>query len=176
VGIGAHVWSGPRARIKGLTAARLAACGLCVIAFAPSGQSLPNTPGKDTFESVCSLCHDAPAAVMGKQWTRAQWDAKVAEMLQEETDVTAQERSAIVEYLAANFRPGGTIYINKATAKDLETTLDLSASGAEAIARYRAEHGRFKAFADLENALKSAPTVAPGDAGKIAATKDRLAF
>src|SRR6266705_4526031 len=94
-----------------------------------AAQSLPDGPGKEVFESVCSLCH-TPTAPMGKQWTKPQWEAKVTEMLQEEPDVTAQERAAILEYLSTNFRPGGKIYINKARAKDLETALDLSSSEA----------------------------------------------
>jgi competence ComEA-like helix-hairpin-helix protein len=169
-----------RAERKGLRAngTRLAAIGavLSAVAFGASAQSLPNSPGKDTFESVCSLCHDASTAVMGKQWTRPQWETKVAEMLQEETDVTAEERAAILEYLAANFKPGGKIYINKATAKDLETLLGLAASNAEAVARYRTEHGLFKTFADLENAVKSVPTITAADAARIAAMKERLQF
>ena len=153
----------------------LVCCALSVFGFGAAAQSLPNSPGKDTFESVCSLCHDAPAAVMGKQWTRTQWEAKVAEMLQEETDVTSQERAAIVEYLVANFKPGGKIYINRATAKDLETLLDLSAGDAEALVRYRMEHSRFGTVADLETALKSA-ALQPNDVARISAMKDRLAF
>jgi hypothetical protein len=167
---------GLRAEGQGLAAAALlVCCGLSVFGFGAAAQSLPNSPGKDTFESVCSLCHDAPAAVMGKLWTKAQWEAKVAEMLQEETDVTSQERSAIVEYLAANFKPGGKIYINRATAKDLEILLDLSARGAEAVARYRAEHGRFKSVSEFEDALKSA-ALPPKDAARISAMKGRVEF
>src|SRR5215471_8430071 len=98
---------------------------IALFSCAASAQSLPDGPGKEVFESVCSLCH-APTAPMGKQWTKTQWDAKVTEMLQEEPDVTPQERAAIVEYLFANFRPGGKIYINKARAKDLETALEIS--------------------------------------------------
>jgi competence ComEA-like helix-hairpin-helix protein len=146
--------------------------GLGVCAWRAAAQSLPNGPGKEVFESVCSLCHDAPAAVMGKQWTRAQWEAKVAEMLQEEPDVTTQERAAIVEYLSTNFKPGGTIYVNKATAKDLEAALELSAMDAERIAHYREEHGSFKTVADLKNVAG----ISADDLANIEARKDRLAF
>jgi competence ComEA-like helix-hairpin-helix protein len=182
VGLGAEEWSGLRAKGTGLTAL-LAVCPvLSVFAFGTPAQSLPDSPGKDVFESVCNLCHDAPAAVMGKQWTKAQWEAKVAEMLQEETDVTTEERAAIVEYLSANFKPGGKIYVNKSTAKDLEAALEVSAAGAEAIARYREEHGPFKTVDDLENVLKSVAGDSADradrsdDAAKIEARKDRLAF
>ena len=133
-----------------------------------SAQSLPDGPGKEVFESVCSLCH-TPTAPMGRQWTKPQWEAKVIEMLQEEPDVTPQERAAIIEYLSANFSPGGKIYINKARAKDLETALELSSSEAEAVFRYREEKGGFKTVDDL----KKVPGV---DAAKIEAKKNRLEF
>ena len=106
---------------------------------------------------------------MGKQWTRTQWEAKVIEMLQEEPEVTAEERAAIVEYLSANFKPGGKIYINKAKAKDLETALEISTKDAEAIVRYRDEKGNFKTLEELKKV--------PGlDAAKIETRKDRLEF
>jgi competence protein ComEA len=90
-------------------------------------------------------------------------------MLQEETDVTAAERAAIVEYLSSNFMPGGKIYVNKAKAKDLETALELSSADAEAIVRYREEKGSFRTLDDLKKV--------PGlDAGKVEARKDRLDF
>jgi competence protein ComEA len=130
--------------------------------------NLPAGAGKDTFVSVCSLCHDL-SAPMGKQWTREQWQLKVTEMLQEEPDVTREERTAIVEYLAANFKPGGKIYINKAEAKDLEAALEISAPNAEAIVRYRRAQGEFKSLDDV----KKVPGV---DSAKIEGKKDRLVF
>jgi competence protein ComEA len=141
---------------------------LALFAVNASAQSLPESAGKDVFVSVCSLCH-APTAPMGKQWTKAQWETKVTEMLQEEPDVTPQERAAILGYLSENFKPGGKIYINKAGAKDLETALELSAGQAEAIFRYREETGGFKTVDDL----KKVPGV---DAAKIDAKKSLLEF
>jgi competence protein ComEA len=120
------------------------------------------------FESVYSLCHTATAP-MGKQLTRSEWESKVIEMLQEEPDVTAKERAIIVEYLSANFRRGGKIYINLAAAKDLETALDVSKKEAEAIVQYRKDKGSFRIFDDLKKV--------PGlDAAKIESRKDRLEF
>ena len=119
------------------------------------------------FESVCSLCHTA-TAVAGKLWTRPQWEAKVVEMLQEEPDVTSQERAAIVDYLSSHFKPGGKIYINVLSAKDLATVLDLSTKDADAIVHYRDEKGSFNAREDLKKV--------PGLDPKIDAEKDRLEF
>ena len=129
---------------------------------------LPEGPGKEVFESVCSLCH-TPDTAVGKHWTRTQWEAKVTEMLQEEPDVTTQEREAIVEYLSMNFKPGGKIYVNRAAAKDLAISLDLSTKEADTIIHRREENGAFKTLDDLKNV--------PGlDIAKIEARKDRLVF
>ncbi len=98
-----------------------------------------------------------------------QWESKVTEMLQEEPDVTAEERAAIVEYLATNFKPGGKIYVNLAAAKDLESALELSTRDAEAVVHYRDENGSFKTLDDLRKV--------PGlDSAKIEARKDRLTY
>ena len=103
---------------------------------------LPDGPGKATFESVCSLCH-SPNAPAGKQWTREQWDLKVIEMLQEEPDVTADERKAIVEYLTTTFKPGGRIYVNLANATDLAKLMDIPPAEAERIVQHRGDKGPF---------------------------------
>jgi hypothetical protein len=110
---------------------------------------LPDGPGKATFESVCSLCH-APGTPAGKQWSREQWELKVIEMLQEEPDVTADERTQIVDYLTATFKPGGRIYINLAGARDLAKLLDIPVDEAERIVTQRRDNGP---FADV-NAVK----------------------
>jgi len=145
-----------------------ASTGLTALAWTAPLQSIPEGPGKETFVSVCSLCH-APTAPMGKQWTRQQWEAKVTEMLQEEPDVTREERAMIVEYLSANFKPGGKIYVNRAKAADLETAFEIPTKSAEAIVRYREEKGDFKSLDDL----KKVPNV---DVTRIEARKDRLEF
>src|SRR5204863_4698254 len=105
--------------------------------------------GKETFASVCSLCHSM-SIPMGKQFTPKEWELKVTEMLQEEPDVTRDERAAILEYVAANFKPGGRIYVNMAGAKDLQAALEVTAAEAEAIVRYRQSQGDFKSFEDLK--------------------------
>lgn len=119
----------------------------------PPGQ-LPDGPGKATFESVCSLCH-SPNAPAGKQWTRDQWELKVIEMLQEEPEVTADERKQIVDYLTATFKPAGRIYINLAGAADLAKLLDVSPAEAERIVGHRQEKGLFAGV----DAVKSVPGI-----------------
>jgi competence protein ComEA len=130
-------------------------------------QTLPDAPGKDAFQMVCSMCH-SPNAVIGKQGTKQWWQSKVTEMLQEETDIPSSDVDTIVNYLATNF-PIVKINVNKASAKDLESGLELSAKASEAIVAYRAAKGSFKTMDDLKKV--------PGlDATEIESKKDRLQF
>ena len=145
----------------------LSAC-LLMFSSRAGAQSLPDGPGKATFESVCSLCHTV-AGPAGKQWTKLQWEAKVIEMLQEEQDVSAEERAAILEYLVATFKPGGKVYVNIIAEKDLQALLEISAKDAQLIVGYREQKGAFKSL----EVLKNVPGV---DAAKIDAKKDRIAF
>ena len=56
------------------------------------------------MEAVCTACHTLDR-VVAKRATKAEWQDKVLEMLQEDPDVTQQERDQIVNYLAKNFPP-----------------------------------------------------------------------
>jgi competence protein ComEA len=136
------------------------------IAF-PQGagaQSLPEGQGKELVEVICSSCHSTER-IAAQHKTKPQWQDKVLEMLQEETDVTQPEKDKIVEYLAKTFP--ARINVNTAGAKEIETALELSPENAAAIVRYREQHGAFKTIEDL----KKVPSV---DAAKIEAKKDRL--
>lgn len=143
----------------------LIALGAC--AQTPPPRTLPDAPGKETFVMVCSMCH-APDAVIGKQGTKQWWQSKVTEMLQEVTDIPDSDVDAIVGYLAKNF-PIVKINVNQASAKDLETGLELTSKESEAIVQYRAAKGNFKTVDDLKKV--------PGlDAVKIESKKDRVGF
>ena len=132
-----------------------------------SAQSFPDGPGKDVFLAVCSSCH-APDHVIGKSWTKPQWAAKVLEMLQEEPDVVQADRDKIVEYLSKTF-PAAKVNVNKATAKELASSLDLPSKDAEAIIGYREKTGSFKTLEDLKKV--------PGmDAVKVETLRERLEF
>ena len=139
---------------------------LLAMALCAPAQSLPEGSGKDLVEAICSSCHSTER-IAAKRWTRPQWQAKVLEMLQEETDVTQAERDQIVDYLAKSFP--ARVNVNTAAAKDIETGLELSAEHAAAIVRYREQNGGYRTIGDL----KKVPGV---DVAKIEATKDRLEF
>jgi competence protein ComEA len=138
-----------------------------LVALGAYAQALPDGPGKETFQMVCSMCH-SPDAVIGKQGTKQWWQSKVTEMLQESTDIPDSDIDTIVAYLAKNF-PVVKINVNKASAKDLETGLQLTAKESESIVSYRQANGSFKTMDDLKKV--------PGlDAVKIESKKDRLDF
>ena len=141
---------------------------LIACALTAGAQTLPEGPGKDLVEAVCSACHSTER-IAAKQMTKADWGAKVLEMLQEEPDVTQPERDQIVEYLARSFPKPAPVNVNEAAAKDLALALEIPAEQAGAIVEYRAKNGSFKTLDDLKKV--------PGlDAAKVDAHKDRLTF
>jgi competence protein ComEA len=130
------------------------------------GQGLPGGPGKDLVEAVCTACHD-PARIIAKQATKAEWQAKILEMLQECPDVTQDERDQIAVYLAKNFPKH--VNVNTAPAKELESVLEISSTEAEAVVRYRVEKGAFHSAEDLKKV--------PGfDSTKVETIRNRLEF
>jgi cytochrome c5 len=81
---------------------------LVASAFTVGGQAppptLPEGPGKELVEAICTACHTLER-VVAKRGTKAEWQDKVLEMLQEDPDITQKERDQIVEYLAKAFPP-----------------------------------------------------------------------
>ena len=137
-----------------------------LLAGTAAAQTLPDGPGKELVEVICTACHDANR-IIAKQSTKAEWQSKVLEMLQECPDVVQDERDRIVEYLAKSFPKH--VNVNTAAAKDIQVALEFSAKDSEAIVRYREEQGKFQNADDL----KKVPGI---DSGKIEAVKSRLDF
>jgi competence ComEA-like helix-hairpin-helix protein len=81
-----------------------------------------------------------------------------------------EEIATIVDYLAKNFPAAAAkTNVNKATSMDLQTQLELTAKDADAIVKYRTDHGDFKDWDGL--------TKVPGiDTAKLTAKKDSIAF
>lgn len=129
-------------------------------------ESLPDGPGREVFQTVCTECHEVARAAE-KQWTRAQWKDKVLEMLQESPDVTEMEREQIVEYLSRSFAK--KVNVNQAAAAEIAATLEISAENAAAIVAYRGKQGNFKSVDDLKKV--------PGlDARTVDLNKRRVEF
>jgi competence protein ComEA len=129
---------------------------------------LPEGPGKATALRLCSTCHGAQV-VLGKPHSEDGWGAIVADMVQRGAPGTDDELYEVVQYLTKYIKAGPVmINVNKATAKQLETGLKITAKEAEAIVQTR-EKGAFKSVEDV----KKVPGI---DASKIEAKKNLLMF
>ena len=155
---------------------RFAMFSVFVALFAGAGSSasvdkpLPDGPGKEETQKLCSRCHDMDKSVSISQ-DRAGWQRTIEKMLAFGAKATDREFSAVLDYLATNFPADDIpkINVNKAAAIEFESGLSLRRSQAAAIVRYREQHGPFKSIEDL----KKVPGV---DVEKIEAKKDRLTF
>jgi len=125
----------------------------------------PAGPGRDALFKVCHDCH-GPESVLGQLKTREEWSKTLDEMAANGATGTDEEWNNILEYLAKHY---SLIFVNKAPAKDLESTLDVPPAVAEAIVRMRTEKGSFTSVDEL----KRVPGI---DAAKLDARKDRLIF
>jgi competence protein ComEA len=125
----------------------------------------PDSTGKAALLKVCSNCHSAESVVQTLR-TRQEWSDVVDQMSRYGAEASDQEFDQILSYLVKHFSP---IRINKATAKELESTLDVPANAAEAIVAHRAEKGDFKTLEDV----KGVPGV---EAEKLDRQKARLVF
>jgi len=136
-------------------------------------QSFPEGQGKDTFLRICSVCH-GPQIVLGRGNTVDGWTQVVLNMVQRGAQGSEEEFGEIVQYLAKNFPPKAegsvtTVNVNKASAEEIKTALDIALKDAQSIVAYRQQNGPFKTVEQVEKV--------PGvDAAKIESKKDRITF
>lgn len=132
-------------------------------------QDLPAGKGKDLVENTCGSCHGLDV-VVSQHATKDGWASIVDYMVSRGATGTPEEISTIVDYLAKNFpAAAGKVNVNKATAKDLATQLELTDKDSEAIVKYRTDHGDFKDW----DGLAKVPGI---DAKKLEAKKDSIVF
>jgi competence protein ComEA len=154
-----------------LTAALvLFSSSIWIPSLAGQGKPMPDGPGKEETQKICSACHDLEKSLSLRQ-DRSGWQQTLEKMLGFGAKATDQERDAVINYLVKNFPAEDVpkININKATAVELESGLSLKRSQATAIIQYRTQNGNFKTIEDL----KKVPGV---DLEKIEAKKDRIVF
>jgi competence ComEA-like helix-hairpin-helix protein len=130
------------------------------------GPAAAQDDGKALVERACTKCH-ALTSTLKQRNTRAGWSAIVDEMVARGAEISDTEIETIIGYLAKNFGP--KVKVNKATARELASALDIPMAIAEAIVEYREKHGSFKGFEDL----KKAPAL---DGKNIDDKKERLNF
>ena len=86
----------------------LAACGGKVTPTT-TGQPMDDTPevvkdGAVVLQERCTQCHGADR-VEGKQKTYEQWEETIDRMVQKGTELTAMEKTMLLDYLAETYGP-----------------------------------------------------------------------
>jgi len=151
--------------IAALGGAALLTCIISAQTPPAKNPTFPDGPGKAALLKVCSECH-GPESAVAQFKTHDEWTKTLDEMAANGAQGTDEEWNQVLEYLDKNY---SLILVNKADAMQLANTLDVSAATAEAIVKYRDEHGSFAAIDDL----KKVPGVEPAT---IDARKDRFVF
>ena len=142
---------------------------ILVFITAARSQDLPAGKGKELVEQLCVGCHGLEV-VTSQRATRRGWASILDNMGERGMSGASDEIQTMIEYLSKNFgKDPGKINVNRATAKELETALELTPKEADAIVKYRQDHGEFKDFA----AFSQVPEI---DAKKLTAKKDLIAF
>jgi mono/diheme cytochrome c family protein len=91
-------------RTAGLALLLACFCAVGAQAQQKQQQQLPDGPGKDVMQRVCSGCHGAEI-VIGRGLTRDGWTQVVTEMIERGAQGSEDDFGQIVEYLATNFPP-----------------------------------------------------------------------
>lgn len=117
----------------------------------PSGEGLPEGPGKDLTVRTCGLCHDARRAA-SVRLTREGWAAVIDSMILRGAKLSDDEVPVVLEYLATHFlgEAARPINVNTAPQIDLESGAGLLRREAAAVVQYREKHGPFKTLDDMK--------------------------
>jgi len=132
---------------------RAALCSL-FIAWALSAQTLPDGPGKEFILSQCTTCHP-PDQFTKYHHTPEEWQAIITRMGSRIPGAAKKDLDTVLQYFVTNFpkvdkpEDAGKVNMNKATAEEIATGLNLTAAEAEAIVHYRETHGQFKEWKDM---------------------------
>jgi competence ComEA-like helix-hairpin-helix protein len=104
--------------------------------------------GEQVTGLVCaSSCHGWDEVFAGERKLPSQWDFVVSDMAGRGAIGTDEQFDQARSFLK---RTWGAVWINNASARDLEAVLALPAEDAAAVIAYRKEHGRFTDLASLK--------------------------
>jgi competence protein ComEA len=137
------------------------------LAQAPAAhaQDLAEGKGKDVVEMVCGACHGTDL-VSARRATKQGWSYIVDDMVSRGASATNEQIQSINDYLAKNY---GQVNVNKAASAEIASVLEVTAEQADAIVKYRMDHGDYKSVDDL----KKAPGLATA---KLDTKKDRVVY
>jgi competence protein ComEA len=140
---------------------------LAVLSQAPSAkaQDLPPGTGKDITDQVCGACHGTDL-VSARRATKEGWGYIVDDMVSRGASASDDQVKQIKDYLFKNF---GQVNVNKAESAEIANVLEITPAQADAIVKYRADHGAYKSVDDLKKA--------PGlETAKLDTKKDRVVY
>ena len=117
----------------------------------PSGEGLPDGPGKDVTVKACGPCHE-PRRAASVRLTRDGWAAVIDNMIKRGAPVSDAQYPIVLDYLSTHFlgEAPQPLNLNTAPQIELETAGGLLRREAAAVVRYREQHGRFKSLDDLK--------------------------
>lgn len=130
-----------------------------------NAQDLPDGKGKDVVENVCGACHGVDL-LSSQRATKEGWGYIVDDMVSRGASATNDQIQTIKDYLAKNF---GQVNANKGSAAELVQVLEITPEQADAIVKYRTDHGAFKTLDDVKKV--------PGlESANLDMKKDRLVY
>lgn len=136
---------------------------------APPPSLLPDAPGKQVVVQKCTQCHGPEMFALSRK-TSDDWDQVITKMTSNGLVISDEEYDIIMDYLTKNLGPlPPKINVNKAAAADLQKGLGVTDVEAQAIVKFRTDHGDFKDWHDVAK-------VDGVDPKKIEAKKDAIAF
>jgi competence ComEA-like helix-hairpin-helix protein len=151
------------------------AAGLAASAWAQDRAA--DAEGRTLLVKLCGGCHKVEL-VTSRRATKEQWQRTIQAMIDKGADGTDEQLNAVLDYLAKNYGPAksaagtgppGKLNVNKASAEELASFLEIPASEAAAIVKYREKQGSLKDWRELQH-------VAGLDLKRVQAKKDRLEF
>ena len=132
----------------------------------PEVRSPEDIKAEEAFTRNCVKCHPVDR-IAGSRRTRTQWEEVMTTMQTARGAViTDEDWDVIQNYLVKHY---GRVNVNRATVNDLVEVLGVTPETADAIVKYRKEHGN---FADYEAFAK-----VPGlDLEKMEKLRDAMSF
>jgi competence protein ComEA len=125
---------------------------LFAVSVAASHRPAPQTPpqkaeakpgeGRDVFLRMCTECHGLEDVIASRR-SQEQWRSVVDKMLDKGAAGTDEEIATTLKYLTTTY---GRVNVNKAPAEELVLVLGITQEQADAIVKFRTDHGPFADF------------------------------
>lgn len=148
-----------------LPAAILMAAGVLAAGQGVDPLTLPESEGKALLTKACADCHDL-GTVLAKRMTPKQWQDVTDDMISRGVQADESDIKTLVLYLSKH---ASHVNINRATAADLKTALELTDGQAAAVIAARSAGTTFKTLDDVKKV--------PGlDAAALDERKERIVF